>query len=243
MTKIDLDNQEVRQELKREIMEELKHDARRKRLSRGLGCFLLALLLVAVPVLYVSSLLARTGLVEVPLMTSWLYRSSEPVRTVVPLAGSKTSEILIAEATRAKYDRNFGTFKISLSEAQLTTIAQEGLAVAGNTLPLEIDTVQIAVDNDAVELFVTSPRNGRDVTIRLRFMPTVDGGEIKITPKELRIGALEIPPGVSSALVPLLDRAIGKTLTEGISNIGQVVAIQTEKRVISFQIVPKNSIR
>jgi len=240
MSKIEMDNQEARQELKKEIMSEIKHDARRKKIVNCLGCLSLELLVLAIPILFVATMLAKTGLVEIPVMTNWLYRHNEPSRLVVPLAGSNTTEILIAAATRAKIDRNFGILKIGLSESELTTIAQEGLEVAGDALPLPLSSVQIAADDDVVELYVTSPRNGREVAIRARIIPTVEEGQIKIAVQELRIGALDIPAGVSKMLVPLLNSSIGETLSDSVSQIGRLVGLEVEKGIIRFHIVPKN---
>ncbi len=241
MSRTELDNQQTRQELKKEIVAEMKHDVRRKKVVRWLGCLGLLLALVAVPVIFVAVMLAKTGLVEVPLLTSWLYRPNYPARQVLPLVGSSASEILLAQATRPKVNPNFGTFTISFTEAQLTTIAKEGLAAAGDSLPLPIKSLQIAVDDDVIELYGISPRDGRDVTITARIVPSVDGGELKIAVKELKIGALDVPESASQLLTPLLDRSLGQTLASSIGQVGQLVGITFDKGVVRFEIVPKKS--
>ncbi len=240
-TENDIEQQATRQELKKEIMAEMKHDARRKKVVHCLGCFALELLVIAIPVVFVAVMLAKTGLVNVPLLTSWLYRPNYPSRQVQPLVGSNAAEILIAQATRPKVNPNFGTMTVSFSEAQLTTIAQEGLTAAGSSLPLPMKSLQIAIDADSLELYGVSPQNGRDVTIMAKIVPSVDGGELKIDVKELKIGALDVPASASQMLTPLLDRSLGQTLVKSISQVGQLVGISFEKGIIRFDIVPKKT--
>jgi len=242
MTKTELENPETRQALKKEIMAEIKQDARRRRLLNCLGCLTLELLAVLIPLVFVAVLLARTGLVQVPLLTSWLYRPVAPSRTVLPLAGSNTADILIAEISKPKVNPNFGTFKISFNESELTTMAKDGLNAAGDSLPLKVDSVQVAVDADAVELFATSPQKGRAVTIRIRFVPNVDGGKLKLTINELKIGSLDVPPGASGMLATLLDKSLASAMESGIGQLGQLVNIELAKGFLRVEIVPKNKL-
>jgi len=224
-------------------MADIKHDARRKKMWGCFGCLALVLLTAAVAALFVLSLLAKTGLVEVPFMTRWLYHPSQASREVTPLVGSNSANILIAAATKAKIDRAFGTIKISFSEAEMTTMAKEGLAVSGASLPLPLKSIQVAIDADGVEIFAVSPRKERDVTILAHIIPTVEDGQLKLAAQKLVIGALEIPSSVNKILAPMLDRTISSALSSSISQLGQLVGIELADKTIRFQIIPKASIR
>jgi hypothetical protein len=238
MTKIDIGDQETRQTLKKEIIDEMQHDVRRRKVRNCLGCLFLVILAVTVPTAIVSVQLAKTGLVDIPLLTSRFYKPTEPSREVRPLVGSKSSDILLASASRAKPTLTLGFVTLSFTEAELTTLAKDGIAASGNNLPAPLKSIQVAVDQDAVEIFAVTPQHGRDVTVRARFLPWVDAGQMKITPKELVIGGLSVPPSLSGALTLVLNKSLGEVLTSTISQIGHLVAVELDKGVLRLQIVP-----
>jgi len=238
MTKIDIGDQETRQVLKKEIIDEMQHDVRRRKVRNCLGCLFLVILAVTVPVAIVAVQLAKTGLVEVPLLTSRLYHPIQPSREVRPLFGAKASDILLAAASKAKPTLTLGLIKMSFTEAELTTLAKEGIAASGANLPIPLKSIQVAVDTDAVEIFAVTPQNGRDVTVRARFLPWVDAGQMKITPKELIIGGLSVPPSLSGALSLVLNKSLGNVLTTTINQVGRLVVVELDKGVLRLQIVP-----
>jgi hypothetical protein len=238
MTKIDIADQETRQALKKEIIDEMNHDVRSKKLRNCLGCLFVIFLAVGIPVLFVAAQVAKSGLVDVPILTSRLYRPTQPTREVKPLIGSKSADILLAAASKAKPTLTLGLIKMSFTEAELTTLAKDGIAASGANLPIPIDSIQIAVDRDAVEIFATTPKDGREVTIKARFMPWVDSGRFKITPKELVIGGMNVPPSLSGIESIVLDKSLGDVLTSTISQIGRLVAVELEPGILRLQIIP-----
>src|ERR1700675_2015092 len=81
--------------LKKEIRHEIRGEERRKKLASCGGCLLLVLLIVGTPVLLVAMFLAKTGFVEVPLLTRALYRPSTPLHVVMPFAGETADQVLM----------------------------------------------------------------------------------------------------------------------------------------------------
>lgn len=238
MTKIDIADQETRQALKKEIIEEMRQDARRRQTRKFFGCLFLVLLALAIPVLFVAAQVAKTGLIEVPFLTSRLYQPARPVREIRPLIGYSSTDILLAAASKAKPTLTLGLVRMSFTEAELTTLARDGIAASGTSLPVPIKSIQIAVDPDAVEIFAVTTKYGRDVTIRARFFPWVDAGQLKITPKELIIGALNVPPSLSGLESLILEKSIGNVLTSTINRVGRPVSIELEQGILRLQMVP-----
>jgi len=239
MIKSENDDQISRQALKQEIMTEIKQDARRRKFINCLSCLLLEALVIFGLAVFVASLLARSGLVQVPFLTPWLYRPAQPERQVVPLAGYDAADILISEASKAKVDRLLGTFSIRLTESELTTIVKEGLDKFGGSLPLPLSSAQIAIETDVVELFAVSIQNGREVTVVAKVVPSVtEDGKLKLTPKELKIGSLSVPASANAMLAAVLAKVIGDALNSNIGGIGRLVDISLAKGVMTVQFVP-----
>ncbi|MFA6603586.1 MAG: hypothetical protein WCT10_01935 [Patescibacteria group bacterium] len=236
MTRIENEDQSDREALKKEILTEIHHEQRRKKLLGCAGCLVLELLAVAVPLLLSAALVAKTGLVTVPVLTGWLYEPSQPARQVLPLVGSTGEQIAKTAALKSKYDALLQSLEISFSEAELTTIIRGSLAAAGAQLPVALSGTQIAVDPGHLEFYGLIDRPDRQATVRADIEPVVQNGQLKIKVTGLRLGALDIPDGLSGLFASVLDRVIGEALTSAMSGLGGLNSIVLEPGRMRFLI-------
>lgn len=236
MTKIESENRDDRELLKREIINEIRAGERRRRIAGCLVKLFVDLLIIGIPLYLLAMLLAKTGFVSIPLLTDWYYRPPMPVRVVQPLAGTSAEDVLRVAAARVKLDTAANRLAFGLKESELTTLVKAGVDSAA--LPFPITNVQIAVDPDRLEFFAVTPKDGRNVPIVANIVPSVIDGQLRMKLESVRLGALELPQMVSGAFAALIDRSLGDALTAGLASIGQLKAVKLETGELIFEIAP-----
>jgi len=239
MTRIDPFSPEQREALKTEIKQEMRHEERRRRVVRLVSGLLIAFAIIAVPVLLVSWQLAKTGFYDVPVLAKRLYRPTEPSRTVLPLYGSKPDDIFRVVGTKIMYDPSTSLAKLPMTEAELTTIAQHGVAGAPpESLPFPIKTMQVAVDPEVVEIYVVSPQKNRDATVRVRFRPFVKDGSLKADVKEIAIGSLIVPKKVGEMLFSMFGAFVTESVAKSVGQVGRLNGIELDRGIVRFVFYP-----
>lgn len=239
MSRIDAFSPQERESIKKEIKQEIRREERRRRLIGCGGLLLVVLLLIGVPALYVASLLAKTGFYDVPVLSKSLYKPSEPERTVVPLYGSKPDDIYRVLGTKVRYEPQTSQATFPVSESEITTIVQHSVAAAPpNTLPFPVRTVQVAIDPDKIEIYAISPQKNRDATVRIRFRPSVKGGELRADVQEIAIGSLVLPKKIGEMLFAAFGALVTDSVSTAVANVGRLVNIELDQGVVRFVIVP-----
>ncbi len=239
MSRIEGNPRADREALKEEIKGEIRGDVqRRKFLSCG-GCLLAAAMIVGATVVFAAVSLAKTGLVDVPALSGWLYRPNAPVRIVRPLAGSTSDAVMREVAAGLHYDSATGFMTVAINEAQLTTlVAHAVLSAPQGSLPFTVKSAQIAVEPDALELFAVVPRKNREATVLLRLRPSVAAGTIHIDVQELAIGQFIVPASFANAL---FSAFVEPAIEKGIANVGAVgtlVNVELSTGVVRLIIQP-----
>ncbi len=217
-----------RELIKQEVRAELKRENRVKVLR---GCainLLLFALIVLLPAYFLASAVAKTGLVEVPLLTSWQYHPAEYTRRVVPLVGSTSEQILKSVAAKASFDVTTGDIALPITEDQLTSLVAAGLRDAGDALPFKISSIQAAILPGEIEIYAVIPRPARFVTAVIRFGLAVNQGQVEVQAKQLLIGAFEAPKSLADLVTPTLSKGINDLLSQSAGGMGEITAINLE---------------
>lgn len=214
-----------REVIKEEIRGELRREAGRRRAFGCIGCLVVFVLLVGIPSVLVASFAAKTGLVEVPGFTRWMYRPAEPIRAVTPVAGADAAVIISSAVLKARPDLNTGLAHVPISEQQLSTVAAEFASRFAGHLPIKVSKVQVAVEPEFIEVFATVPRGNNVTTLRLRLAPNSDGQTLRLDLIELVIGGATVPKFIAGALTaPIRTEAVAG-LQGIVSGAGQIVGI------------------
>ncbi len=231
----------VRDELKQEIKKELrKEEKHKKRMACG-GCALVVLLLIGVPTVFVASVFAKTGLVQVPVLSSALYAPATPTRTVLPLGAATSESILRLIVTRAKFDPHIGVVTFAVKEQELTTLLQHAVwGASEGSLPFKIRTGQVVVLPNAVEVFLVLPRKSGETTALARFQPIVrENGAIDFDVRELRVGSQQVPTWLANMLVSALDKFVTEPIRQQVATVGTLTDVKAgEDGVVKFLLVP-----
>ncbi|MBU1028938.1 hypothetical protein KKE28_01900, partial [Patescibacteria group bacterium] len=192
-----------REQLKQEIKEEIKHDGRRKRIITVLITLFVMLAILSTPFLIVAVMAAKTGFVQIPVLTGWLYQPSNPTRLVVPLVGSDTETILNSAIARVDYNPNFNSLNFYLTEKELTTLLSSVInSEDKNPLPFQLDSVQAVLEDDRIEVYaLTDGDNDSKVPILVSFVPRAEGGQLTIESVDVKIGAFKVPNFLAGLVV------------------------------------------
>lgn len=242
MTRMDAPSAPVdREGLKREIVAELTQEARRKKVITCGGCLLALLVALGLPTLWVLSYVARTGFVEVPVLTPWLYSPSKPERQVLPLGGSTSESVLRAVLARSSLDPHTSLLTFVFKEEDLTTLIAHAVWLAPKgSLPFAISQAQFAVDSGTIELFLVSPRPHREATVLVRVSPHVErNGKISYDVQEMRIGAFKVPRGLAGILFATLGSFITETFRKQAADVGTIIDVVPLDRQLKILIAPK----
>lgn len=239
MTRIDAISEKEREELKKEIKQEIRHEDLRKKLIGCGGCLLFAIILLGIPSAYVLAQLAKSGFVDVPVMSRAMYKPLPPTRIVLPLYGSKPEDVYRVIATKVKYEPQSGFAKLPVTEAEITTVVQGAIVTAPpDMLPFPIRSAQVAIDDESVEIYAISPQKNRDATVRIRFRPYVKGGELRAEVHEVSLGSLTLNKKVGEFLFNAFGSIVVGATSDALDDLGSLVNVELDPGTIRFIVVP-----
>lgn len=206
--KDDNKDTKLREELKREVRKEMRRGQRRARWGPLLGCLLGLVLFLLIIGGGAAFILARTGLVEVPVLSSRLYTPPAPTRVVEPEEFDIESKVM---DVFTESQEEPGLMKIALREGELTAMFQEGAREALAEQGIELTTIQAAILEEFVELYFDAKIGGKDVRILARVLPKVEDGLPKIEVLETHLGGLPVHPRIIGGVLDnALDAALGE---------------------------------
>ncbi len=242
MTRIEPASPSEREALKNEIKKEIRQENLRWRLGAFGGCSLVVLVALAIPTYFVAATLARTGFYKIPFFTQRYYKAAAPVRRVMPLVGSNAQTVITSAVSKAKFDPHTSLLTLTLTETELTTMVQEGVRKAKDgDLPFPVRDVQVAFDDETVEVFAVSPQAAGDTTVRARFVPSADRGTISFRVQEVRVGDLVLPRWLAQSAFDKAGKAMSQAILAESGNLGSLFRIEFSKGSIRFFIMPKNA--
>lgn len=176
---------------------------RRGRFKRACCCSGLVVLLL--PLIIAVALVAKTGIVSIPLFSRLFYVPPQPSRIV-------TVNQDAVERIRSGVEVNLAgeTTRLTLTEAELTYLARQ--LVAGGNDPLFSPTVQAVINPGGIELSGLLLRPVR-ANLAVTLVPVVADGALDFRLKTVTLGALSLPPTLAEMLV-------GETLRSSLAPIG-----------------------
>lgn len=226
---------DVTQIVRRELFLEI---FRRKALS-CLGYLFVVMVVFGIPAGFAAAYVAKTGFVNVPLLTDWLYRPAEPLRVVRPATAASNEVLLRTIGARSTYEPITNLLTVTVRESELSALAIESLHNApSDELPFAIRDLQVVVDPGIVEIFAISPRGSRAATVRLRLEPDVVAGSLELKLKELRLGAADVPLGLAQFLVSSITKYATVALREQLATAGALADVRAEAGELSLVLVP-----
>ena len=164
---------------------------------RNLGCAFV--LVLGLMVLGVFGVVAETGLVRVPVLSSALYQQPpRPIRPVEP-AGETSVEALLMEKIQALDPATAnGQVRLTVGEDELTKLVQEPRA--NGQVPVK--QAQVTIEPTFVELYglINMPNGEKSAVLRIRLEPNpAKTSEVRVS--EIRLGYVRVPIPLATLIV------------------------------------------
>jgi hypothetical protein len=174
--------------------------------------FLLALLLAAAGA--IVWFLAASGLVTLPIISSWVYKAPTPIHDVVASAPldvylSEVFNDLLTDRLQAGggvlIDRSV---EVSLPEGSITASFRD--LIAEVEVPwFDFEKAQVAVGEDGLELFLPLINSENNNALILFLVPGAVDGLVSLQSSRISLGSLTTPTWFSdSLLTPLLRQGL-----------------------------------
>ena len=146
------------------------------------GCILLFFLLILILGLSAGALLAKTGLVNIPLLSQVFYHPPQPSRQL-NLAGNDISRDRVFASKIAA-----GKSEVEISETEATAM----LASFAAGRNLKISELQIVFLPDAAEFYFKLPQK-RPTPVKILARPSYLDGHLDLSLAKIELGSLKIP--------------------------------------------------
>lgn len=193
------------------------------------GCALAFLLACSFAVFAALWIVAKVGVLRVPLLSEAVYHPSGPVREVRQLSGYSPTDILATLAARAQRNPASGQISTVISEEELTTIVAKGLRDAEQQGGVALSDVQVAISADWLEFSATTSSDGKNVPVVVRATPTVRDHALSVVIDRLAFGALDVPRFVTSAVVATFGDAALRSLNAALAGVGTLQRISLQE--------------
>lgn len=184
-------------------------------MSWAMRIFLFFVVCIVGIFLFGATIVAKTGVFQVPFFSRFISSVGEPTRLVkIPAMTQTTQETFATQfqgaigryaRSRTEEDRNF---QIRVSEASVTkTVLAEIPAMKDKFQGAEVKYAQLAIDADAMEFFVRLVRDGRENTLKARFTVAIESGKPVVKLSRIQLGSLSLPSFVANSFLKLLGES------------------------------------
>lgn len=191
---------EARAKMKAEIKEEIKKDEKRSKRRKFCTCCLLELLILIFIFGSPVYILAKTGIVNIPVISPLVYNPPQLVRTLTFKSGEEgklsvgIQQKLLLMAVSQKQEKT-----LVLTEKELTALLRQQVnkllaqgTGAGLPLQLQIENSQILITPTGLQVFLqTKQPLSLAVTLNARLL--FENGKLGLSPEKLKIGDWTAP--------------------------------------------------
>jgi len=181
------------------------------------NCLILLLLVLAVLAGWLAFLVAKSGLVEIPIFSQLFYQTPQPIHWV------KTDQLPTTDLEKElaeKFQPGQKRLIIEWNEVEMTQMLNENLEQINSTPDkLLIKETQIAIDSEQIEFFsqLEEPIAGY---LTVSTVPRVEDQQLKFVVQEVKIGNLKLPPALAAWGI---DKMINSRLSEVFAELPVIV--------------------
>lgn len=181
------------------------------------GCCLFIIILLVTFGLVATAMLAKTGLIYIPVFSDIFYKPPTAVRQV---SASQADSGVVAQKLQAWTTTN----SLTLTEAELTWLFKQ--ALTGSADSYFAPGVQVVITDSYIDFFgrLQKPTSA-NITLTLK--PSLDQGKIKLELLAAQLGSLSMPPAMATWL---LSEVFGKNMQAALDqlNSGAIENLELE---------------
>lgn len=186
-------------------------------------CFYIILLLVLC--LLATAVIAKTGLIRIPIISNFFYKTPQPIRLVKSTPSIISAKELLQNYSISKDNKEIS---IEISEQQLTSLINQAINISNE---IKVKELQVAIENEKIEIFghLQTPV---DAYLTIDFLPVLNENELTFDIITVKLGVLPLPTGMSEWLVyKLLNQPLEK-FNQSILAVGTINNIKTEDKYL-----------
>ncbi len=163
--------------------------------------------------LTIGVLVAKTGLVQIPVLSK-LYRGPTPTRVVqAPAFDPQAFQYLLLSRLTAKVQTGRPPYVFQLTEQELTGALNQAISEAFRDQAWVTEKLQLAVTEQGLEFLGNFKQDGIRVHALIKLQPSVQDGGILFTPVEIRFGDYPVPLSIANRVAGLIfERDFGTWL-------------------------------
>jgi len=208
------------------------------RFLKRLGLKLVMLLILFAIVFGFGTIVAaKTGLVTVPVVSSFVFQKPKPDHTVVagsPIDAAVSMQVQEALGKLLTAGPSNGTAStLTLSEQTLTATLREKLN--GSTM-IDASSAQAAIVGSGVELFLPLKQNGGATAIVLDVTPSVENGSLHFTLTRFAVGSLSLPAWLTSWTLEATINLISQAITDVVGKYATVTGVTVENGAVNLNV-------
>lgn len=211
----------------------------KKKTHGRFSCLFIVLFCFVLLVGFLAWQVAATGLVTIPIFSTFAYSEVQPIRVIEPgVSVEKYSESFFKTTLLKRLQAGGGVLTdrsivLALPESSLTTSLQNGLKQSGETRVVA-NQAQIAVlEGQELELFLPIQSNKNTTALTVRFSLRADKGIFTLNLLDVKIGSFRAPSVlVASFVQPFVNRELA-TLNKSLSSYMHVDSLTTQKGILS----------
>lgn len=211
----------------------------KKKTRGGFSCLMIALVCFVLFVGFLAWQVAATGLVNIPVFSTFAYSEAQPVRVIEPgVSVEQYSESYFKTTLLNRLQAGRGVLTdrsivLALPESSLTTSLQNGLKQSGETRVVA-NRAQIAVlEGQELELFLPIYVNKNTTALTVRFSLHADQGVFVLNLLDVKLGSFRAPSMLVASLVqPFVNREL-TTLNKALSSYMHVDSLTTQQGILS----------
>lgn len=241
--------EEMQEEIAR-LKKDLKHKQSKKFFNCG-TCLLIVLFFLLILGTFGAYVLAKSGLVQIPVFTGYFYSRqsfNHEVKSVNIDQNAllkRLATIASQEALKQKTTQDVA-ISADLSEGELTGLLNN-IKQNNEKLKSKIEFWQLGVVDDSLEFYMVT-KNYRNAVITINFKPEVKDGKLKFNVNNFKLGALTLPDFFGNLLIESIGGNVVNGFIGSVSSLAQLQEINlapgkaTIKMLINNLINLKNAI-
>ena len=216
----------------------------RKKKRGCFSCGLIALLVGVFVLLWIGWVVAASGLVRIPVLSSVAFQEPKPVRVVEPSNVTPEAWLesrIVTEFTRRIRSGDLHNRRVTLTvpEGVLTMLVRgSGELIDIQDIPFDFSLAQVAVVDENLEVFL--PVEDTKTALRIEITPSIgeDGLDVRID--TVRVGSWRAPRWLVRAIVNQAMRLGADQIEDSIGSVIMIedIVVAPEGLVITGELSP-----
>ncbi|MDD4994925.1 MAG: hypothetical protein PHW53_00390 [Patescibacteria group bacterium] len=210
MTRVETaqDPEDVKKEIRKQVEVDIHKEAKRRKMFRCCSCLVIFLILGGGVAFLAAWGVAKTGIYDIPFISSWAFHVPEPVHEVrleedyrkFDFLESMRSDINNLMETEYPGKLQASSASVSLPESAITAFILQNIIPLAEQSGFTVEKAQVAVETAGMELYGHIKRGDKSFYITINAVPEVVENDIRLNVTSAKFGDLKVPVWIADAI-------------------------------------------